>query len=265
MHDLPRQKLRELIAEYGLSLCDDPRRVEAMLKDLCGQHKREIFVLVSAMKERVVEDLRNSQATAPNSILLPRLAKRLHDNQGMVEEVATWAVESWAWVLGFLKNPTSNVTAPCGECTPDIQNDSTSALKEVRKLAEQGNAVAQIKLGFFYEYGQGIIQNATEAVKWYLKAAEQGNAEAQYNLGRKYEDGLGLIRSDLEAAKWYRKAAKQGNANAQNNLGWLYMTGCGVQQDNGQAHFWFSKSAEQGNASAINNLNIINRKVKFKY
>ena len=264
MNDLPRQKLHELIAEHGLSLCDDPRRVEAMLKDLCGQHKREINVLVTAMKERVVEDLRNSQATAPTSILLPRLAKRLHDNLGMEKEVAAWAVESWAWVLGFLNNPTSNVTAPSGEYTPDIQKDSTSTLKEVRKLAERGNADAQMKLGFFYEYGQGIIQNATDAVKWYLKAAEQGNAVAQYNLGRKYEDGQGVIRNDLEASKWYRKAAKQGNANAQNNLGWMYMTGCGVPQDYGQAHFWFSKSAEQGNSSAITNLNKINRMVKVR-
>jgi hypothetical protein len=44
MNDLPRQKLRELIVEYGRSLCDDPRRCEALLKDYCGQHKREIFL-----------------------------------------------------------------------------------------------------------------------------------------------------------------------------------------------------------------------------
>ena len=35
MHDAPRQKLRELIIEYGCSLCDDPRRCEALLKDYC--------------------------------------------------------------------------------------------------------------------------------------------------------------------------------------------------------------------------------------
>lgn len=57
MHDAPRQKLRELIVEYGRSLCDDPRRCEALLKDYCGQHKREIFVLVNALKNRVAEDL----------------------------------------------------------------------------------------------------------------------------------------------------------------------------------------------------------------
>lgn len=33
MHDKPRQKLSELIIQYGRSLCDDPRRCEALLKD----------------------------------------------------------------------------------------------------------------------------------------------------------------------------------------------------------------------------------------
>ena len=61
MHDEPRQKLRELIIEYGRSLCDDPRRCEALLKDYCGQYKREIFVLVSALKSRVAEDLAKSE------------------------------------------------------------------------------------------------------------------------------------------------------------------------------------------------------------
>ncbi len=69
MHDLPRQKLRELITQYGRSLCDDPRRCEALLKDYCGQYKREIFVLVSALKNRVAEDLINASAGVPPALL----------------------------------------------------------------------------------------------------------------------------------------------------------------------------------------------------
>ena len=48
MHDLPRQKLSELVAEYGHGLCDDAKRLEGMLKDvLRNEHKREMFVLVT--------------------------------------------------------------------------------------------------------------------------------------------------------------------------------------------------------------------------
>ncbi len=45
MNEFPRQKLCELIAQYGHSLCDDPRRCEALLRDYCGQNRKEIFVL----------------------------------------------------------------------------------------------------------------------------------------------------------------------------------------------------------------------------
>jgi len=54
-----------LIVEYGRSLCDDPRRCEALLKDYCGAHKREIFVLVSALKNRVAADLLTASAGVP--------------------------------------------------------------------------------------------------------------------------------------------------------------------------------------------------------
>ena len=102
MHDEPRQKLRELIIEYGRSLCDDPRRCEALLKDYCGQYKREIFVLVSALRNRVTDDLLKASSGVPQSILLARLNKKLVEELAMTVEAAHWAVESWALALGII-------------------------------------------------------------------------------------------------------------------------------------------------------------------
>ena len=109
MHDLPRQKLRELITQYGRSLCDDPRRCEALLKDYCGQYKREIFVLVNALKNRVAEELINASASVPPALLWARLIQRLEDELAFSEAVARWAVESWALALGL---PVANVERP---------------------------------------------------------------------------------------------------------------------------------------------------------
>ena len=36
------------------------------------------------------------------------------------------------------------------------RGDHATALRELRPLAEQGNAVAQHNLGFMYEYGRGV-------------------------------------------------------------------------------------------------------------
>ena len=101
MNDLPRQKLCELMVEYGRSLCDDPRRCEALLKDYCGQYKREIFVLVGALKNRVAADLLKTTAGVPQSILFARLSRRLEEELAMTADAAYWAVESWALALGL--------------------------------------------------------------------------------------------------------------------------------------------------------------------
>jgi parallel beta-helix repeat protein len=115
MNELPRQKLCELIATYGQSLCDDPQRCENLLRDFCGAHKREIHVLVSALKERVPANLLALQNTMPPEVLLTCLSKRLQENLGLAEGVARWAIESWALALGLrpIKNTEGTFCTHC--------------------------------------------------------------------------------------------------------------------------------------------------------
>ncbi|MFM8306109.1 MAG: hypothetical protein ACKN87_03310, partial [Microcystis aeruginosa] len=61
MDDLPRQKLGEIIAQYGQSPCEDPRLCEVLQRDFCGQYRGEIAVLVNALKEGVATELLASQ------------------------------------------------------------------------------------------------------------------------------------------------------------------------------------------------------------
>ena len=53
MIDVPRQTLREIVAKYGRSVCENPKRCKALLRDYCGTYRREINVLVAALEERV--------------------------------------------------------------------------------------------------------------------------------------------------------------------------------------------------------------------
>jgi len=108
MHDLPRQKLTEIVthrravtARFGRDVVNDAKLCEALLRDLCGDHRREISVLVAAQKERVAADLLASQAGVPHAVLLTRLTRRLQDNLALTEDAARWAVDSWALALGL--------------------------------------------------------------------------------------------------------------------------------------------------------------------
>src|SRR5260370_36705358 len=62
-----------------------------------------------------------------------------------------------------------------------------------------------------------------ETVRLLKHDADQGNANAQGRLGYFYETGRGgLAKDDREAARLYRLAADQGDASARNDLGRLY-------------------------------------------
>jgi len=126
----------------------------------------------------------------------------------------------------------------------------------LRELAEQGDVMAQYKLGTAYEEGSCVHIDNEKAVFWYRKAAEQGNSSAQYSLGRMFDYGCGVPENKQEAIIWYRKAAEQGDGDAQNDLGVMYLTGEGVPEDKSEAIFWLQKAAEQGVALAQNNLGI---------
>ncbi|EFH23820.1 Sel1 repeat protein, partial [Neisseria polysaccharea ATCC 43768] len=68
-------------------------------------------------------------------------------------------------------------------------DDDVSDFQETLQAAEQGNAQAQLNLGWMYANGQGVRQDDAQATQWFRKSAEQGNAKAQFNLGLMYANG----------------------------------------------------------------------------
>lgn len=102
MNNLPRHTLARIIVEHGRGICDTPKRVEALLRDLCGEHRREINIIVGALDERVAADLLAAGKSVPRAALLARLAARLRDNLALTPEAALWGVETWAFALGIV-------------------------------------------------------------------------------------------------------------------------------------------------------------------
>ena len=92
-------------------------------------------------------------------------------------------------------------------------------IKELHQGAEQGDARAQLNLGFMYDNGHGVPEDDTEAVTWYRKAAEQGYARAQTNLGHMYAYGDGVPEDDTLSYMWLNLAAAQGTEDARSMKG----------------------------------------------
>jgi hypothetical protein len=124
-----------------------------------------------------------------------------------------------------------------------VNKDYAEAMTWYRTAADQGDAAAEVDVGWLYENGWGVVQDYREAMTWYRKAAGQGNATAQNNIGILYRNGWGVAQDYATAMTWFRKAADQGNAAAQRVIGFLYENGWGVAQDYAQAATWFRSAA----------------------
>ncbi|MDA9348105.1 sel1 repeat family protein, partial [Porticoccaceae bacterium] len=148
------------------------------------------------------------------------------------------------------------------------QSAAATEFDEMKALADQGDADAQVNLGVMYDVGDGV--------QWYRKAADQGYARAQFKLGVMYAVGEGVPENDAEAVKWYRKAAEQGLAESQFELGVMYAVGEGVPvpefiipwfseegapNNNTRAYVWWSVAKTQGHAQAATNIDKLKPKM----
>ena len=106
LEDVPRRTLCDIIQAYGQSVFSDTQRCEAFLRDLCGSYRREIFLLIAALKERVVADLQSSAGSVPDEVLVAKLTHKLCNSLGLAEGPAEWAVKSW--LIALRAAPASN-------------------------------------------------------------------------------------------------------------------------------------------------------------
>lgn len=142
-----------------------------------------------------------------------------------------WLKTQYVWIPGAFKQT-------------QAQNEALHA--STVQLAEGGDAVAQNRLGTWFEHGTYAKPDLVQAAHWYRLAADQGNAWAQNNLGVLYFRGVGVPHDQKLAAEWYAKAAEQGHGWAQANLAWAYQHGVNGPVDTEKAVYWLTRAAEGG-------------------
>lgn len=131
----------------------------------------------------------------------------------------------------------------------------------LEKSAEQGYALGQYQLGYFYEYGSyGFIPDIEKAVYWYQQSAEQDYPQALNNLGDKYEKAKGVKRDYQKAVFYYQRSADHQIPEAMYNLGRLYLRGLGVEKDLHKAKEWLERAAAKYDKSAIRKLKELDKK-----
>jgi localization factor PodJL len=131
-----------------------------------------------------------------------------------------------------------------------MRYDPVAGMQWMSRAARQRNAIAQYGLGSLYQKGIGTKADAVQAMHWYEAAALQGNRKAMHDLAIAYAEGLGGVTSSSEAVRWFSRAANLGYVDSQFNLAVLYERGDGVPQSLVDAYKWYAIAGAQGDAES---------------
>jgi TPR repeat protein len=151
--------------------------------------------------------------------------------------------------------------------SPAASAASLSSLSSLQYSADEGQAVAQFKLGRMYAEGSnGVTQDNLRAFDYFSRIANQhaednpASPEAQIvanafvALGRYYLDGIpnSRIKPDPERARemFTYAASYFGNADAQYNLARLYLDGVVSPRDPKNGTRWLGLAAHKGQHQA---------------
>lgn len=115
------------------------------------------------------------------------------------------------------------------------RGDYETALNFLKTEAENGSALAQLKLSEAYFSGIGTDKNVVEGVRYLSSAAHQGHTGALVRLGQLYDTGdlaSDGVPEDIPRANYYFQAAyERGSPQAAFLLSWSYKEGEHVGKD----------------------------------
>ena len=154
----------------------------------------------------------------------------------------------------FWYNKAAEDGDPMAECKIADQllgsGEEDKAFELYMKAAEQGNCIAEYRVGMLYFGGDGVEQDYEKGVKYFARSAEQGYSEAEFIMGMCYMNGVSVEKDNVKSFEWYLKAAKQGQVDAEYCVGICFSEGIGVEEDTKKAFEWFKMAAEHGNNDA---------------
>jgi putative methionine-R-sulfoxide reductase with GAF domain len=128
-----------------------------------------------------------------------------------------WLVAPWManWMPSF-NSASGLASASPAEANANFSHESYvgTDIKDLRKLAAEGNADAEYALGKRYATGNGVRQDYREAMRWFLPAAELGNVRAQGKVATCFWAGKGVPKDYGKAYFWALLAEAGGDKDA---------------------------------------------------
>lgn len=134
------------------------------------------------------------------------------------------------------------------------QIDLDRAEELARRGAEMGDWLSQEILTVLYSKDLVPGKTAEDAFDIAMNIADEGNALAQFFVGYYYLTGTGTDLSEKDASQWLEKAVGQGYTHAYSFLAELYEKGAGGEPDIEKAADLYWTALEKGDPTAADRL-----------
>ena len=280
----------KLLNHHGIKPISDPSYLISMgtLEKLNTLADKDRY-----MVDGVVANYKNHGVTMGADEIRGDLAKGYMRQQANVN--LNTHVGAYDFLLDLLYNLSESTAEGLLQCKDDkgliplfLTDHTKKAYEQIRKAADEGNAIALYMMAAYFSQGYGVQHiNNQKAIAYFKKSYEAGYPVAGYDVAASlpdgspeqkeirnhakdkilelaneedvfaqasaawgYREGYGTAVDHVEAVKWVRKAAEQGFARAQYDLGLMYQFGRGVERSYEKAVEWVLKAAEQGDADA---------------
>ena len=280
----------KLLNHHGIKPISDPSYLISMgtLEKLNTLADKERYVV-----DVMAANYKNHGVTMGADEIRGDLAKDYMRQQANVN--LNTHVGAYDFMLDLLYNLSESTAEGLLQCKDDkgliplfLTDHTKKAYEQIRKAADEGNAIALYMMAAYFSQGYGVQPiNEQKAIAYFKKSYEAGYPVAGYDVAASlpdgspeqkeirnhakdnilelaneedvfaqasaawgYREGYGTAVDHVEAVKWVRKAAEQGFARAQYDLGFMYEFGTGVERSNEKAAEWYLKAAEQGYARA---------------
>jgi tetratricopeptide (TPR) repeat protein len=153
--------LRRIIDDYGRDVIEDPLRVEGLLRDLAAGHRRDVFLLVQALRTGVVRALLDAERATSGDLVAQQCVRRLQDDLGLAPDAAAWTVATWADVLGV-----TGVVVP----SPSTTEPDRMPTREEQLVAAQTHVVNGRRRAALRDLNDYVLRNPDDAVALAVRA-----------------------------------------------------------------------------------------------
>jgi TPR repeat protein len=135
-----------------------------------------------------------------------------------------------------------------------------AAAEYFRKASDKNHPAGQCLLGICYLENKGVAQDLAKGVALLRAASQAGDARACYRLGICYQEGIEGKKDFAEARRLFNAAIGSGSVDAKAPLALLYIRGLGVDKQVLQGVNMLKAAAASGDAESNFHLGLIAEK-----